>query len=147
MYAIHQTIYARMPFTSPSAWLIGSSPARIHQLYPTLADVRSIRRTLLQYNALDNLEMFSTFMDPHNEYLNLAAFYGIPALAVIAAFFIRMALRRQAFRYATYFLLAVAFACLWDDLLSKRWICLAFAFLPAPEISSKTTTPAPCISQ
>ena len=147
MYAIHQTIYARMPFTSPSAWLVGSSPAKIHQLYPTLADVRSIRRTLLQYNALDNLEMFSTFMDPHNEYLNLAAFYGIPALAVIIAFFIRMALRRQASHYATYFLLAFAFACLWDDLLSKRWICLTFAFLPYSETSPTSTTTGPCISQ
>ena len=147
MYAIHQTIYARMPFTSPTAWLAGSSPARIHQLYPRLADVNVIRHTLSQYNALQNLEMFSTFVDPHNEYLNLAAFYGIPTLAVIIAFFIRMALRRQAFRYATYFLLAFAFACLWDDLLSKRWICLAFAFLPCPEIPQKSPTTNACISQ
>lgn len=147
MYAIHQTIYARMPFTSPSAWLIGSSPAQIRQLYPQLADRRSIRRTLLQYNALDNLEMFSTFMDPHNEYLNLAAFYGVPALAVIVAFFILFALRNGNSRYVTCFLLAFAFACLWDDLLSKRWICLAFAFLPCPEIPQKSPTTNACISQ
>ncbi|MBR6056711.1 MAG: hypothetical protein IKP58_00930 [Victivallales bacterium] len=137
MYAIHQTIYAKMPFTSPSAWLIGSSPARIHQLYPKLADVNTIRHTLSQYNALQNLEMFSTFVDPHNEYLNLTAFYGIPALAVIIAFFIIFALRHRHSRYVTFFLLAFAFACLWDDLLSKRWLCLTFAFLPT------TTTQAP----
>lgn len=147
MYAIHQTIYARMPFTSPSAWLVGSSPARIRQLYPQLADRRAIRRTLLQYNALDNLEMFSTFMDPHNEYLNLAAFYGVPALAVIVAFFILFALRNCNSRYVTCFLLAFAFACLWDDLLSKRWICLAFAFLPCPKTPPTSTTTGPCISQ
>ena len=147
MYAIHQTIYARMPFTSPSAWLVGSSPAKIRQLYPTLADVRSIRRTLLQYNALDNLEMFSTFMDPHNEYLNLAAFYGVPALAVIVAFFIVFALRNCHSRYVTCFFLAFAFACLWDDLLSKRWICLTFAFLPCSETPLTSTTTGPCISQ
>ena len=147
MYAIHQTIYARMPFTSPSAWLIGSSPAQIRQLYPKLADVRSIHRTLLQYNALNNLEMFSTFMDPHNEYLNLATFYGVPALAVIVAFFILFALRNGNSRYVTCFLLAFAFACLWDDLLSKRWICLTFAFLPCSETSPTSTTTGPCISQ
>ena len=147
MYAIHQTIYARMPFTSPSAWLVGSSPAKIRQLYPQLADCRAIHRTLLQYNALNNLEMFSTFMDPHNEYLNLAAFYGVPALAVIVAFFILFALRNCNSRYVTCFLLAFAFACLWDDLLSKRWICMTFAFLPCSETSPTSTTTGPCISQ
>ena len=135
MYAIHQTIYAKMPFTSPSAWLVGSSPAKIHQLYLQLADVNTIRHTLSQYNALQNLEMFSTFVDPHNEYLNLAAFYGVPAMAAIVAFFTIFAIRHRHSRYTTYFLLAFAFACLWDDLLSKRWICLTIAFLP------ETTTP------
>ena len=129
MYAIHQVVYAKMPFINARTCLLGQSPEGIKKTYPKLADVNSIRKTLEQYGTTKNLEMYATFIDPHNEYLNLAAFYGIPATLLVIAAFIALAWNQRKAIYAGAFIAALAVACLWDDLLSKRWICITLAIL------------------
>ena len=69
-------------------------------------------------------------MDPHNEYLNTASLFGLPALL----FFLLagLCLCRDAIRAgnlpALCLCLAIGAACLWDDLASKRWIWLYVGF-------------------
>ena len=72
-------------------------------------------------------------MDPHQEYLNFANFFGAPALLALLAFLIAIA--RQGIREQRWetilFVLALLFAFCWDDLGSKRWIWAALGLLSA----------------
>ncbi|MDD4539843.1 MAG: hypothetical protein PHT80_12570, partial [Lentisphaeria bacterium] len=47
----------------------------------------------------------------------------------------------KATTMARYFLLALAFCCLWDDLLSKRWLWLAAAILLQNNSDDKNEMP------
>ena len=127
-YTIHQKAYARMSAESLVTFLTGRTMADIRTAYPAHAERERARKILAQYNAEHLLDGFCRFMDPHNEYLNLLAFYGIGAVALAVVFFWRYA-REIHSPLAAYFLLALAFCCLWDDLMSKRWIWLAAACL------------------
>lgn len=127
MYTIHQGIYARMAMLSPMQFLLGHSPTEIRQLYPLLADHDAIATTLQHYNAGAALESFANFMDPHQEYLNILTLFGAPALAAVIFFWWTCC--RKASTMARYLIIAIAFCCLWDDLLSKRWLWIAAAIL------------------
>ena len=76
-------------------------------------------------------EQYATFMDPHNGYLDLTAHFGVPALLLALAFLGRQGWRAWRFRRAElgFFLLALGFALMWDDLFSKRWIWVGLALL------------------
>lgn len=139
MYMIHQNIYAKMATHTPRGFLIGHSPAEIARLYPQLADHNAIRNTLEHYNAVAVLDSFAAFMDPHQEYLNILSLFGAGALAAMIAFWISSGVK--ATTMARYFLLALAFCCLWDDLLSKRWLWLAAAILLQNNSDDKNEMP------
>ena len=145
MYALHQDTYARMLLAQPHAWLLGLGPDAIRRDYPTYADPETIRATLATYNALDSYRDFITFMDPHNEFLNLATLFGLPALlAAIACWLAFPARVPPPLRTAALLLaLAVLACCLWDDLLSKRHLWLAAALLAAPIPPKHPQTPVP----
>jgi len=139
MYMIHQKIYAQMATLTPQGFLIGRSPAEIARLYPLLADHDAIRNTLEHYNAVAVLDSFAAFMDPHQEYLNILNLFGAIALAAMIAFWISCVVKTSIM--ARYFLIALAFCCLWDDLLSKRWLWIAAAILLQNSKDAQPETP------
>lgn len=132
MYMIHQSVYAKIAVHSPRGFLVGHGPGELHSLYPQFANQDAIDKTLVHYNALDARDSFAAFMDPHQEYLNILCLFGAAALLAMIAFWGSCAAKNSS-SMARYFLLALAFCCLWDDLLSKRWLWLAAAIVLRPE--------------
>ncbi|HQL86756.1 MAG TPA: hypothetical protein PLH67_03940 [Lentisphaeria bacterium] len=132
MYMIHQGAYARMAVHTPAKLLFGHGGAAAKNLYPAFTNRDSARRTLAHYNALPDFDSFVTFMDPHNEYLRLVILFGLPAALAMFAFWCLTAASppdRQAAGLIVAFTAALMFCCLWDDLLSKRWIWITAAIL------------------
>lgn len=133
-YSVHQEIYAKILFhEGVGGLLLGHSPAELQALYPKYADKDKIHAILEPYGFGGETEQFTTFMDPHQEYLNFANFFGAPALLALLAFLIAIAhqgIREQ--RWETLlFVMALLFAFCWDDLGSKRWIWAALGLLSA----------------
>lgn len=127
-YSVHQEIYAKIFLREGlGGALLGHSPAELQALYPRYADAEKIHGVLEPYGFAGETEQFSTFMDPHQEYLNFASFFGAPALLALLAFLFanaNHALKNDRWN-AALFILGLLLACCWDDLGSKRWIWLA----------------------
>lgn len=119
-YALHRQVYAKVVTADVPGMLVGHSPDRIRQLYPQFADQDEFAKVLAAYNSRHLAEGYATFMDPHCEFLNLAAFFGIPA-AVCCVLFLISRIRNRKFGTAIT-IVALLLCCCWDDLLSKRWI-------------------------
>lgn len=139
MYTIHQVIYAKIVTSSAKGFLLGHSPGEIARLYPQLADHDAIRNTLEHYNAVAIHESFAIFMDPHQEYLNILSLFGVGALVAMIAFWMGCGIKASTM--TRYFLIALAFCCLWDDLLSKRWLWLTAAILLQSNGDAQNETP------
>ena len=75
---------------------------------------------------MPSYENFITFMDAHNEFLNQMALFGLVPLLLLAFILSRT---RHANASALLFIAAMLCCCLWDDLLSKRPVWIAFAIL------------------
>ena len=94
------------------------------------------------------LPSFLAYMDAHNEYLNQAAAFGLPALLCLVAFVIGLA-ALSAPRHGpigamlALFVAALAVACLWDDLLSKRWVWVTLGLLAAAAPAARGTEADP----
>ncbi|HOG49524.1 MAG TPA: hypothetical protein PKY10_02940 [Lentisphaeria bacterium] len=132
MYMIHQGAYARMAVHAPAKLLFGHGAAAAKNLYPSFTNHDSARRTLAHYNALPDFDSFVTFMDPHNEYLRLIILFGLPATLAMFAFWCLVATsppERRTAGLIIAFISALMFCCLWDDLLSKRWVWITAALL------------------
>ncbi len=135
-YMTHQRVYADIISQSDVTHaLFGNSTSQLQQLYPQYAEPHRewMQEVLEPYCALDFLAPFTTFMDPHNEYLNTAAFFGIPAVIFLIIFLLVHFF--SAVRYAYWPMLlwlpALLLACFWDDLGSKRWIWAMLGILAA----------------
>ncbi len=131
-YSTHQEVYLDIIAKGgPPAWAWGYAGDELRRLYPRHADAAKIGAILEPYygHRLDGT--FATFMDPHNEYLNTASLFGLPALLLYLL--AGLCLCRNALRDgntpALCLLVALAFCCLWDDLASKRWIWLYLGLL------------------
>lgn len=124
-YTTHQQVYARIiTREGVRGALFGHSEDELRELYPRHADQEQIRAVLEPYGAAGLAPAFASFMDPHNEYLNLASLFGVPVMLFAVAFMGHlglMALKRKDWPAALWFA-ALFFCCLWDDLGSKRWI-------------------------
>ena len=133
-YSVHQEIYAKILFHEGlGGLLLGHTPAELHALYPKYADKDKIRAILEPYGFGNETEQFATFMDPHQEYLNFASFFGVPALLALLAFLFAIArkgLRTQRWNIVL-FVLGVLLSFCWDDLGSKRWLWAALGLLSA----------------
>lgn len=132
MYMIHQSAYAKMAVHAPTKLLFGHGAATARDLYPSFTNHDSARRTLAHYNALPDFDSFVTFMAPHNEYLRLVILFGLPAALAMFAFWRLVAASppdRQTAGLIAAFTAALLFCCLWDDLLSKRWVWITAALL------------------
>lgn len=130
-YTIHQLTYLKMWSMNALSVLTGYSASALHSLYPMVVDKVRAEFILTQYNAMHVLEGYCTFMDPHNEYLNQLAFFGLPALCCLIVFWIVSSAKctRRNWLIPVFFVAGLAFCCLWDDLLSKRWIWTAAGIL------------------
>lgn len=131
-YFVHQEIYAKILLhEGVGGTLFGHSLAELQALYPKYADAEKIYAILEPYGFGGETDQFITFMDPHQEYLNFASFFGIPALLALVAFLLAHA--RQAVRIQRWetmlFVLGLLLAFCWDDLGSKRWIWAALGIL------------------
>jgi len=133
MYMVHQHAYLRMATADLRRLAVGLGPDAIRAEYPHQVDPDLARRSLLEYHMPDLIPSFLVYMDAHNEYLNLATDFGLPAVLLMAAFLLALARRPVPGLDALLPLLiaAIGCACLWDDLLSKRWIWVALGLLAA----------------
>ena len=146
MYMIHQNAYARMAAHAPAKLLFGYGAAAARSLYPSFTDHDSARQTLAHYNALPDFDSFVAFMDPHNEYLHLVILFGLPATLAMFAFWLLAATSppdRQTAGLIAGFVAALLFCCLWDDLLSKRWVWITAALLANRAVFTTKNNAAP----
>ena len=136
MYTIHQEIYLKMLARSPGAFWFGLGKTGVVETYPQFVDLESTRAILAQYRNEFLTGTFTTYMDAHSEYLNLATAFGVVATACCFAFWgttVGM-LRRQGRQWdmLVFYVLGVLLACMWDDLLSKRWVWVTLGLLVNP---------------
>ncbi|OGV63265.1 MAG: hypothetical protein A3K19_12900 [Lentisphaerae bacterium RIFOXYB12_FULL_65_16] len=133
MYTIHQVVYGKMILLDLKSFFMGVGRAGVYDLYPQLVNVEGARAILAQYKSEFCMPAFTTYMDAHNEYLNLATAFGVPAMAACYAFWIAAAgavpRRNRWHGLLCLFVAAVCLASLWDDLLSKRWIWASLGIL------------------
>lgn len=127
MYTIHQMAYWRINTSRLN--LFGFPPSEARTLYAKYVNRESARTTLRHYNSEHELDTFCTFMDPHCEYLNLPFLFGFPALVLAIAFLLHVRQRSNAPVLALYFVTALLFSMMWDDILSKRAIWISLALL------------------
>ena len=126
-YSTHQEVYLDIVRgTGVSGALFGHGIDELHELYPQFADGEKIASILEAYYGHKLDGTFNSFMDPHNEYLNTASLFGLPAILLIAvaAWMLFKTSWKRRFIPGCCAVAALAFACLWDDLSSKRWIWL-----------------------
>ena len=137
MYTIHQAAYWRIVTLDPRSLLFGVGSSSVRALYPLVVDAQTAHAILAQYRMEHLVGTFLTYMDAHNEYLNLAAHFGLPAMASCFAFLVSLAWRpghangTPVARMLPFLIAAIAAACLWDDLLSKRWIWITLGLMSA----------------
>lgn len=128
-YSVHQEIYLKIIRDGGARGvLFGHAPQELHGLYPQYADEGHIREILEPYGFGQDAPLYCTFMDPHNEYLNTASFFGLPALLGLLAFLLVLLVRSIQSRELPLALLVlgVFFCFFWEDAASKRslWIAL-----------------------
>ncbi|MBT3380496.1 MAG: hypothetical protein HN742_32070 [Lentisphaerae bacterium] len=88
MYMTHQSIYFRMAMSSFARFATGLGHTGLHETYPLFADRSAIHAVLSQYRQESLTDTFATYMDAHNEYLNLAVLFGVPAMLLCVAFWV-----------------------------------------------------------
>lgn len=102
--------------------------------YPRLAAHDLIMSVLHQYRQENLVEVFARYMDAHNEYLNIGAIFGVPAMFSMYLFWFKAPgsiNSRCAFekRIILFYVAAIFIVSLWDDILSKRWIWISLGIL------------------
>lgn len=115
------------------SFLVGIGRTAVIELYPTFASPDQMREILESYRLTRLSEAFSTYHDAHNEFLNLATSFGMPAMALCFAFWVCSArargLRTGHAVLLRYFVAGVLMISVWDDILSKRWIWVTLGIL------------------
>jgi hypothetical protein len=150
MYMIHQGAYLNLVFRDVSAPLFGLGRSAVRQRYPEAVDPALTRRVLAEYQMEHLAASFLVYMDAHNDYLNLATAFGIPAVLAAYAFLWLLARRARlglgglAADLLAFAVLGICLASLWDDLLSKRWVWATLGVLAATAWNhSRLPHPAP----
>lgn len=147
MYLIHQDAYLRLATHGPASLLVGIGQNAVRTRYPEAVNRDLAARVLAEYRMREELfPSFVTYMDAHNEYLNLAVAFGLPAVLCLAVFLAALARNpgfpaEPAAASLPFFIAALAVACLWDDLLSKRWVWVTLGLLAA-SASARSAAPA-----
>ena len=136
MYMIHQVIYFKIIFLSVHSFFLGVGMGGIVEHYPLLADHDLIMSVLQQYKQEYLSELFSRYMDAHNEYLNIGALFGVPALLSMYFFWFKSPSSINSKfpfekRMILFYVAAIFIVSLWDDILSKRWVWISLGILLA----------------
>lgn len=137
MYLIHQDAYLRLAAADLPSLAFGIGRSAVRERYPAAVDPALTRRVLHAYGMQDLIPSFLAYMDAHNEYLNLTTAFGLPAVLLAGAFLAALARRIAQTSpgtpgsLAAFLTVALAMACLWDDLLSKRWVWVTLGILAA----------------
>ncbi len=134
MYMIHQVIYFKIIFLSVHSFFLGVGMGGIVEHYPLLANHDLIMSVLQQYKQEYLFELFSRYMDAHNEYLNIGALFGVPALLSMYLFWFKAPSSINSKfpfekRMILFYVAAIFIVSLWDDILSKRWIWISLGIL------------------
>lgn len=134
MYMIHQAIYFKIIFSSVHSFFLGTGMSGIVENYPLLADHDLIMSVLQQYRQENLSGIFSRYMDAHNEYLNIGALFGVPAMLSMYLFWFKAPSStnsRFSFekRIILFYVASIFIVSLWDDILSKRWIWISLGIL------------------
>jgi hypothetical protein len=133
MYIIHHVIYFKMIFMNSWSFLLGLGRSGVIKFYPVLADWDSAYSILAQYRQEFLTERFTTYMDAHNEYLNIGTAFGVPAAICVYAFWFLKGRRADRSRTAgmllAFFAASIFMVSFWDDILSKRWIWITLGIL------------------
>jgi hypothetical protein len=134
MYMIHQTIYLKIMFLNAHSFFLGVGMSGIKENYPLLANHDLIMSVLQQYEQENLFEIFSRYMDAHNEYLNIGAIFGVPAMIAMYLFWFKvpgLLSGKCSFekRIILFYVAAIFIVSLWDDILSKRWIWISLGIL------------------
>jgi hypothetical protein len=130
MYMIHQVIYLKIIVLGLPEFLLGVGKSGVAALYPQLADWDTTYKVLAQYRQEFLTESFVTYMDAHNEYLNTGTGFVACCMGFWATV-CRGRRRASLWPVLVFFVAGVLLACLWDDLLSKRWIWVTLGVLTA----------------
>jgi hypothetical protein len=143
MYMIHQGAYLNLLCRDARTLVFGLGRSAVRQGYPEAVKPALARRVLAEYHMEHLTPSFLAYMDAHNEYLNLATAFGVPALGALGAFL--WLLTRGAHGLTAHLLVAavlgICLASLWDDLLSKRWIWVTLGLLAATAWKAASTAP------
>jgi hypothetical protein len=134
MYMIHQAIYFKIIFLNVSSFFMGVGMSGIVENYPLLANHDLILSVLQQYKQENLVEVFSRYMDAHNEYLNIGALFGVPAAIFMYLFWFKVSGAGNSKcvfekRIILFYVAAIFIVSLWDDILSKRWIWISLGIL------------------
>jgi hypothetical protein len=147
MYLIHQDAYLRLATADLPSLLLGPGRSAVLEGYRHAVDPDLAHRVLAEYRMDHLTPSFLAYMDAHNEFLNLATAFGLPALVLLGAFLASL-LRRSpglsagmAGALIGFLVVAIGLACLWDDLLSKRWLWVVLGLLVAS--AGASSGPAP----
>jgi hypothetical protein len=134
MYMIHQVIYFKIIFLNVHSFFLGVGMGGILETYPMFANHDLIMSVLHQYRQENLVELFSRYMDAHNEYLNIGALFGVPAMIAMYLFWFKIPGSidsKFAFekKILLFYVVAIFTVSLWDDILSKRWIWISLGIL------------------
>ena len=129
-YSIHQKAYGKIVLRDAFHLITGRSATELQKLYPQTVERDQARKILEQYNAMEVFDGYCNFMDPHNEYLNILSLFGVAGLLAVLWFFVRLGLVKSENQWLLFcYLIALICCCLWDDLLSKRYLWATLALL------------------
>lgn len=133
MYMIHQVVYFKMMFLSFGSFIFGLGHNGVIETYPLLADKEFTLEVLSQYKWESLVSTYTTYMDAHNEYLNIGAIFGFPAVVLMFLFWLNNAFSYKDKRFygslILFYTVSILIVSLWDDILSKRWIWIALGIL------------------
>jgi hypothetical protein len=136
MYTVHQKIYGALVLRDPMSFLFGLGREGVKAAYPGMVNHDEVMAILQQYHREKLARDFFTYMDAHIEYLNLSANFGVPAaLSLFGVWFAAWKAGRARQPLLTWFLAATLLCCLWDDLMSKRWVWITFGLLSNPSLN------------
>jgi len=130
MYTIHQDIYAKSLCSGWKTLFLGCGKENMISIYPAMANYDYVHIILAQYKQEFLMPNFISYMDAHNEYLNIGVSFGIISLISMYLFWFFLPFHndtRSAFakNIILFFIISIFMVSFWDDILSKRWIWCA----------------------
>ncbi len=133
MYTIQQHTYWKMLTSNPGNLVTGVGKDRAVSAYPSTVDTERASRILAAYGASKYLNTFTSYVDPHNAFLDVAVSFGVPAMVLLYTGVVMVGVRAASSakygRIAVFLVVSIFMASFWGDILSKRWIWVGLGML------------------